>query len=60
MIFRLRYAISLGASTDFMATKEKIEAGFKLRDHIDIALELNEEPTLYFMKGRWCWGKLLL
>jgi len=50
------YAISLGASTDFMPTKEKIEAGFKLKHHIDIALSIKEEPTLYFMKGRWCWG----
>ncbi|CAK8677631.1 unnamed protein product [Clavelina lepadiformis] len=51
------YAISLGATTDFVGTKEKIEYGFELKEHIDRAIELDpNEPTLYFMKGRWCWG----
>ena len=57
---RHRYAISLGATTDFVGTKEKIEYGFELKEHIDRAIELDpNEPTLYFMKGRWCWGRHL-
>nr|CAB3244535.1 regulator of microtubule dynamics protein 3 [Phallusia mammillata] len=55
------YVISLGANTDFVGTKEKIEIGYELKEHIDRALELApDDPTLYFMKGRWCWGVYML
>uniref|UniRef100_H2Z5U2 Regulator of microtubule dynamics protein 1 n=1 Tax=Ciona savignyi TaxID=51511 RepID=H2Z5U2_CIOSA len=55
------YAISLGATTDFVGTKEKIECGYELKDHIDLALGLQpDDPTLHFMLGRWCWGVYML
>nr|XP_026690145.1 regulator of microtubule dynamics protein 3 [Ciona intestinalis] len=55
------YAISLGATTDFVGTKEKIEYGYELKEHIERALEIQpDEPTLHFMLGRWCWGVYML
>lgn len=54
-------AISLGITTDYLSTKEKIESGYELKKHIDRALELDpQEPVLHYMKGRWCWGVYML
>ena len=48
----------MGASTDFVPTKEKIELGYQIKEQIDRALELcDTDAALHFMKGRWCWGE---
>lgn len=55
------HAIALGTMMDYVSTKDKILNGFKLKQHIQRALELSPaDPTLHFMLGRWCWGIYML
>lgn len=50
-------AISLGVITEFQPTRQKIETGWALRDHIDRAIELNsDDAILRFIRGRWFYG----
>ncbi|XP_074594029.1 regulator of microtubule dynamics protein 1-like isoform X2 [Brevipalpus obovatus] len=48
------YAIALGSATEYVGTKERIESGYKFKNHVDRAIELNpSDETLYYLLGRW-------
>lgn len=48
------YGISLGASTDYVSTKEKILIGSRFQKHIETALSLKpEDYSLYHLLGRF-------
>lgn len=55
--FIFRYAISIGKATDYVGVQEKIKHGHSLIKHVNQAIQLNpQDHTLYFLKGRWCYG----
>lgn len=59
-VFDVRCAISLGIVTDFVGTKEKIEAGYELKNHVERAIEIDpNQAVLHYMKGRWSYGQFL-
>ena len=54
-----RYALSLGSTIEFLATKEKIETCYELKKLIDQAIKLNvDDAMLRYTRGRWFYGEL--
>lgn len=48
------YAIVAGRATDFMSINEKVRVGFEFKDHLDIAIKMNDSDyLLYYLRGRW-------
>lgn len=48
------YAITLGALSEYVSTQEKIENGYRFKEHVDTAVRLKpQDPTLHHMLGRW-------
>ena len=47
-------AIAIGSISDYIGSKEKIQNGFKFKEHVDRAIKLKpNDPTLHHMLGRW-------
>lgn len=48
------YAITLGALSEYVGSQEKIENGYRFKEHVDTAVRLKpQDPTLHHMLGRW-------
>ncbi|XP_077537750.1 regulator of microtubule dynamics protein 2-like [Haemaphysalis longicornis] len=48
------FAITLGALSEYVGTQEKIENGYRFKEHVDRAVRLKpQDPTLHHMLGRW-------
>ncbi|XP_001624179.2 regulator of microtubule dynamics protein 2 [Nematostella vectensis] len=49
-------SIMLGSTTEYESTQDQILQGFKYKEHIVKAIELNhKDPTCYHLLGRWCY-----
>lgn len=54
-------AITIGSLGDFVGTQEKIRNGHIFKDHVDKAIVLKPlDPTLHYMRGRWCYEVAML
>lgn len=50
------YAIILGSITSYESMQNQILLGFKYKDHIKQAIDLDRnDPTNYHLLGRWCY-----
>ncbi|CAH3165927.1 unnamed protein product [Porites lobata] len=50
------YAIILGSTTDYESLQNQILLGFKYKEHIEQAINLDEnDPSSYHLLGRWCY-----
>lgn len=48
------YAITAGRVVDYVTINEKVRLGFEFKEHLDIAIGLNESDyMLYYLRGRW-------
>lgn len=48
-------AMILGKVSDFVSTKERIEKGKEIKNHLEVAIGLKpDEAYLYHVYGRWC------
>jgi hypothetical protein len=48
------YAITIGKITDYMSINEKIKSGLDFKNHLDLAIKLNENDyLLYYIRGRY-------
>lgn len=46
--------IYLSLFIDYVGTKERIESGYKFKEHVDRALKLSpNDETLHYLIGRW-------
>ncbi|XP_047459718.1 regulator of microtubule dynamics protein 2 isoform X2 [Mugil cephalus] len=51
------YAIMCGVMTEYDTIQNKIKNGYIFKDHLDKAIELKpQDPTSYYMLGRWCYS----
>uniref|UniRef100_A0AC11EMR4 Uncharacterized protein n=1 Tax=Ovis aries TaxID=9940 RepID=A0AC11EMR4_SHEEP len=54
---RFRYAVLCGYVSEFEGLQNKINCGYRFKEHLDKAIEfLPEEPFLYYLKGRYCYS----
>ncbi|XP_022429768.1 regulator of microtubule dynamics protein 2 isoform X1 [Delphinapterus leucas] len=52
----LWYAVLCGYVSEFEGLQNKINYGYRFKEHLDKAIEfLPEEPFLYYLKGRYCY-----
>ncbi|XP_010609722.2 regulator of microtubule dynamics protein 2 isoform X2 [Fukomys damarensis] len=50
------YAILCGCVSQFEGLQNKINYGYRFKEHLDIAIQLlPEEPFLYYLNGRYCY-----
>jgi len=55
------YAILLGVNIQFMSTQNKIISGYKFKESIEKAIELNpKDAYCYFLLGRYCFEVFML
>jgi len=55
------FAILMAKTTDHVGVHDKLKNGQAVKEHLDVAIKLKpEDHTLYFLKGRWCFGVALL
>ncbi|XP_078351181.1 regulator of microtubule dynamics protein 1-like [Oculina patagonica] len=55
------YAIILGSTTDYESLQNQILLGFKYKEHIKQAIELDRnDPSNYHLLGRWCYEIAML
>ncbi|XP_076442855.1 regulator of microtubule dynamics protein 1-like [Babylonia areolata] len=55
------YAITVGSIGDYEPTSEKIKNGYLIKEHIQLAIDLNpKDPTPHHMLGRWCYSIYML
>lgn len=48
------YAITLGRIIDYMSINEKVKLGFDFKEHLDIAIDMNQSDyLLFYLRGRW-------
>lgn len=48
------FAITLGRIIDYMSVNEKVKLGFEFKNHLDIAISLNDSDyMLFYLRGRW-------
>lgn len=48
-------AMIIGKVSDFVSTKERIEKGKEIQNHLEVAIKLKpDEAYLYHVYGRWC------
>ncbi|XP_017910622.1 PREDICTED: regulator of microtubule dynamics protein 2 isoform X2 [Capra hircus] len=53
----LWYAVLCGYVSEFEGLQNKINYGYRFKEHLDKAIEfLPEEPFLYYLKGRYCYS----
>uniref|UniRef100_A0A8C6DUV4 Regulator of microtubule dynamics protein 2 n=1 Tax=Moschus moschiferus TaxID=68415 RepID=A0A8C6DUV4_MOSMO len=53
----LWYAVLCGYVSEFEGLQNKINYGYRFKEHLDKAIEfLPEEPFLYYLKGRYCYA----
>ncbi|KAI4577124.1 hypothetical protein MJG53_004929 [Ovis ammon polii x Ovis aries] len=53
----LWYAVLCGYVSEFEGLQNKINCGYRFKEHLDKAIEfLPEEPFLYYLKGRYCYS----
>ncbi|XP_039743326.1 regulator of microtubule dynamics protein 2 isoform X2 [Pteropus medius] len=52
----LWYAVLCGYVAEFEGLQNKINYGYRFKEHLDKAIQfLPEEPYLYYLKGRYCY-----
>ncbi|XP_004627677.2 regulator of microtubule dynamics protein 2 [Octodon degus] len=52
----LWYAVLCGYVSQFEGIQNKINYGYRFKEHLDIAIQLlPEEPFLYYLNGRYCY-----
>ncbi|XP_036080582.1 regulator of microtubule dynamics protein 2 isoform X2 [Rousettus aegyptiacus] len=52
----LWYAVLCGCVAEFEGLQNKINYGYRFKEHLDKAIQfLPEEPYLYYLKGRYCY-----
>ena len=40
--------------TEYVGLNEKVKFGFEFKDHLDIAIDINDSDyLLYYLRGRW-------
>nr|KAF6448628.1 regulator of microtubule dynamics 2 [Rousettus aegyptiacus] len=50
------YAVLCGCVAEFEGLQNKINYGYRFKEHLDKAIQfLPEEPYLYYLKGRYCY-----
>lgn len=55
------YAIAAGRVVDYYSINEKVKLGFEFKDHLDIAIGMNDSDyLLYYLRGRWTFKMLNL
>jgi len=55
------YAITLGSIGDYEGMQIKIQNGYKFKEHIEKAIELNDsDAACYHLLGRWCYEVYML
>ena len=48
------YAITAGRVVDYYSINEKVKLGFEFKDHLDIAIGMNDSDyLLFYLRGRW-------
>ncbi|KAM6956816.1 regulator of microtubule dynamics protein 2 [Aplochiton taeniatus] len=51
------YAIMCGVMAEYETVQNRIKNGYKFKDHLDKAIELNPQaPMSYYLLGRWCYA----
>ncbi|NXY41290.1 RMD2 protein, partial [Ceuthmochares aereus] len=51
------FAIMCGYMSQFESVQNKIRNGYLFKEHLDKAIELNpQDPSLYYLNGRWCYS----
>jgi hypothetical protein len=49
-----RLSLSAGRLTEYVGLNEKVKFGFEFKDHLDIAIKINDSDyLLYYLRGRW-------
>lgn len=49
------YAITLGSKGEFISLNEKIQNGYKFKEHIDSAIKISpNDGTLHYLVRNWC------
>lgn len=50
-----RLAILCGARSEYLGINEKIQGGYKFKEHVDRAISLDPtDSTCYYLLGRFC------
>ncbi|XP_052271145.1 regulator of microtubule dynamics protein 1-like isoform X2 [Dreissena polymorpha] len=55
------FAITIGSVGEFEGTQQKIQNGFKYKEHIEKAIGINPtDPSNHYLLGRWCYSVYML
>ncbi len=53
-IVRLRFSLTTGQIIDHMGLNDKVKHGLEFKEHLDIAIRLNNSDyLLFYLRGRW-------